>query len=161
MGGVCERGGASDGEAYRRRRPEETALWRALDEGLEEWLSGLEEQERGLPLFVKRELRRGNRYNAVVLDPPSYGHGRRGEVWRLAKHLGRLLELCAELTAGRRRFVLLTAHTPDYGPERLKRMMSEALGQSEPGTLTAGSLTIPTPDGREMPSGTFVRWERS
>jgi len=110
--------------------------------------------------FAKRELRRGNRYDAVILDPPSYGHGRRGEVWRLSKHLRRLLEICAELTAGRRRFALLTCHTPDYGPERLKRMMAEAFGESDPATLSAGALTIPTPDGREMPSGVLVRWQR-
>jgi len=109
--------------------------------------------------FAKRELRRGNRYDAVILDPPSYGHGRRGEVWRLSKHLGRLLELCAELTAGRRRFVVLTCHTPDYGPERLRDMMAEAFGDTDPGTLRAGPLAIPTPDGREMSSGVFVRWE--
>jgi len=110
--------------------------------------------------FAKRELRRGNRYDAVILDPPSYGHGPRGEVWRVSKHLGRLLEICAELTAGRRRFVLLTCHTPDYGPERLKRMMAEAFGESGPATLSAGALTIPTPDGREMPSGVAAWWER-
>jgi len=109
--------------------------------------------------FAKRELRRGNRYDAVILDPPSYGHGRRGEVWRLSKHLARLLEICAELTAGRRRFALLTCHTPDYGPERLERMMAEAFGESDPATLSAGPFTIPTPDGREMPSGVFVRWQ--
>ena len=51
--------------------------------------------------FVKRELKRGNRYDAVILDPPSYGHGPRGEVWRLSKHLPRLLALVRELTAGR------------------------------------------------------------
>ena len=50
--------------------------------------------------FVKRELRRDNRYDAVILDPPSYGHGAHGEVWRLSKHLPRLLELCGQLTAG-------------------------------------------------------------
>jgi 23S rRNA (cytosine1962-C5)-methyltransferase len=110
--------------------------------------------------FAKRELRRGNRYDAVILDPPSYGHGRRGEVWRLSKHLSRLLGICAELTAGRRRFVLLTCHTPDYGPERLKDMMAEAFGDTDPGALSAGSLAISTPDGREMPSGVFVRWQR-
>jgi len=110
--------------------------------------------------FAKRELRRGNRYDAVILDPPSYGHGRRGEVWRLSKHLARLLEICAELTAGRRRFVLLTCHTPDYGPERLERIMAEAFGDTDPGTIRAGALTLPAPDGREMPSGVFVRWQR-
>ena len=71
--------------------------------------------------FVKRELRRENRYDAVILDPPSYGHGAHGEVWRLSQHLPRLLELCGQLTAGRRRFMLLTCHTPDFEPARLAR----------------------------------------
>ena len=66
--------------------------------------------------FVKRELRRGSLYDAVILDPPSYGHGARGEVWRLSSHLPRLLELCRGLTAGRLQFILLTCHTPDFEP---------------------------------------------
>ena len=78
--------------------------------------------------FVKREVKRGNRYDAVILDPPSYGHGPRGEVWRLSKHLPRLLDLCAELTAGRPRFMLLTCHTPGYDAESLGQMMIEAFG---------------------------------
>ncbi|MDZ7615859.1 MAG: class I SAM-dependent methyltransferase, partial [Patescibacteria group bacterium] len=69
--------------------------------------------------FVRRELARGNRYDAVILDPPSYGHGRRGEVWRLSKHLPGLLDACAELTGGQPRFLLLTCHTAGFGPEQL------------------------------------------
>jgi 23S rRNA (cytosine1962-C5)-methyltransferase len=106
--------------------------------------------------FVKRELNRGNRYDAVILDPPSYGHGPRGEVWRLVKHLPRLLALCAELTAGRRRFMLVTCHTPGYDPATLGAMMCETVGND--GNLAAGQLTIRTTAGRELPSGTFVRW---
>ena len=75
--------------------------------------------------FVKRELKRGNRYDAVILDPPSYGHGPRGEVWRLSKHLPRLLSLCGELTAGRLQFMLLTCHTPGYDAELLTEMLTE------------------------------------
>jgi len=82
------------------------------------------------PKFVHRELRRGNRYDAVILDPPSYGHGAGGEVWRLAKHLGPLLAACAELTAGRRSFLLLTAHTPEFDAWRLAEMLREALGDT-------------------------------
>ena len=67
--------------------------------------------------FVRRELKRGNTYDAVILDPPSYGHGPRGEVWRLSKHLAGLLAMCGQLTAGRRRFMLLTCHTPGVGPD--------------------------------------------
>jgi 23S rRNA (cytosine1962-C5)-methyltransferase len=110
------------------------------------------------PNFVKRELRRGPAYDAVILDPPSYGHGRRGEVWRLSKHLPRLVELCGRLTAGRRRGMLLTCHTPGFGPDRLKEMMADALGDACAGRLAAGELSIRSTAGRELPSGAFVRW---
>jgi 23S rRNA (cytosine1962-C5)-methyltransferase len=121
--------------------------------------------------FVQRELRRGNRYNAVILDPPSYGHGPRGEVWRLSTHLPQLLRLCAELTAGRRQFVVLTCHTPGFSPARLRDMLGEALAVAAPppgraagpGTVTARQLTLRAASGRELPGGVVVRWsvERS
>ncbi len=101
--------------------------------------------------FVKRELKRGNRYDAVILDPPSYGHGPRGEVWRLSKHLPRLLALSAELTDHRPRFVLLTCHTPGYGPDSLRAMLDEAFASA---AKTAGALlTLRCADGRRLPSG--------
>jgi 23S rRNA (cytosine1962-C5)-methyltransferase len=106
--------------------------------------------------FVKRELRRGNRYDAVILDPPSYGHGPRGEVWRLSKHLPHLLRMLAELTAGRRRFLLLTCHTPRFGPGRLERLVTDTLGS---GHATAEHMTLRAATGGELPSGVAVRWE--
>ena len=109
--------------------------------------------------FVKRELRRGNRYDVVVLDPPSYGHGPRGEVWRLSNHLPQLLRLCGQLTAGCRRFMLLTCHTPGFDPARLEAMMAEALGETDEGTVTARQLTIRSAAGRELPSGVVARWQ--
>jgi len=107
--------------------------------------------------FVRREIRRGNHYDAVILDPPSYGHGPHGEVWRLSQRLGRLLELCGRLTAPRRQFMLLTCHTPGFTPSRLRELMAETIGQS--GRITAGPLVLRTADGRELPSGAVVRWE--
>ncbi|NUQ64965.1 MAG: class I SAM-dependent methyltransferase [Pirellulales bacterium] len=107
--------------------------------------------------FVRRELRRGNRYDAVILDPPSYGHGAHGEVWRLSKHLPKLLAMCDELTAGRRRFVLLTCHTPGFGPERLRDILAETLGDL--GTVLAAELTIRAATGRRLPAGVVARWE--
>ena len=111
--------------------------------------------------FVKRELRRGSLYDAVILDPPSYGHGARGEVWRLSKHLPRLLDLCRGLTAGRLRFILLTCHTPDFEPSRLAGMMARALDPSPAGrrrSLAAASLSLPSATGRTLPSGSVVKW---
>jgi 23S rRNA (cytosine1962-C5)-methyltransferase len=108
--------------------------------------------------FVKRELKRGRCYDAVILDPPSYGHGPRGEVWRLGKHLPRLLSLCAELTAGRPEFMLLTCHTPGYDADTLGTMIRESLDGD--GVVSAKRLTIRSTDGRELPSGVVVRWKR-
>ena len=111
--------------------------------------------------FVKRELRRGNHYDAVILDPPSYGHGPHGEVWRLSKHLPRLLALCGELTAGRRQFMLLTCHTPGFDPTRLEDMMSAVLGHGDPGVVTARKLSLTAATGRQLPCGVVVRWTQS
>jgi 23S rRNA (cytosine1962-C5)-methyltransferase len=107
--------------------------------------------------FVKRELARGNRYDAVILDPPSYGHGPRGEVWRLSKYLGRLLAMCGELTAGSRQFMLMTCHTPGFDGARLARMLATALGNNA-GSVTAEPMTLAAADGRRLPSGVALRW---
>ena len=108
--------------------------------------------------FVRRELKRGNEYHAVILDPPSYGHGPRGEAWRLSssRHLPRLLQMCAELTAGRCRFLLLTCHTPKFGPDRLEELALDTFGH---GRATAEHLRLRAATGRELPSGVVVRWE--
>ncbi len=106
--------------------------------------------------FVGRELRRGNTYNVVILDPPSYGHGARGEVWHLAEHLLPLLASCARLASGRRRSILVTCHTPGFDRDRLEEMLGSVCGGA--GHVTAGPLSIRCIDGREMPSGAYARW---
>ncbi|MCE5266592.1 MAG: class I SAM-dependent methyltransferase [Planctomycetaceae bacterium] len=108
--------------------------------------------------FAKRELRRGNRYDAVILDPPSYGHGPHGEVWRLSKHLPRLLSLCAELTADRLQFILLTCHTPGFDTATLRDMLRDAIGPA--GQISARQLSLRSVSGRELPSGAVARWEK-
>ena len=110
--------------------------------------------------FVRRELRRGNVYDAVILDPPSYGHGARGEVWRLSKHLPKLLSMCGELTAGRRAFILLTCHTPGFGQDELLAMARQTLESGRHGgQFSAGPLSILAATGERLPSGVSVRWE--
>lgn len=107
--------------------------------------------------FVKRELKRENYYDAVILDPPSYGHGPRGEVWRLSKHLPRLLDLCGALTADRLAFLLVTCHTPGYDAETLKQMLVDHISLPA-GDMEARPLAIRALDGRCLPSGVVVRW---
>jgi 23S rRNA (cytosine1962-C5)-methyltransferase len=112
------------------------------------------------PKYVSREIRRGNRYDAVVLDPPSYGHGVRGEVWQLGRHLGGLLDRCAELTAPGPRLVLLTCHTPGYTPDRLRELLAAAFSSdvSTNVDLHCADLELRTANGRGLPSGAVVRW---
>ena len=110
--------------------------------------------------FVGREQKRGNRYDAVILDPPSYGHGPRGEVWQLSKHLPGLLSLCRALTAGRPEFMLLTCHTPGYDAEQLAKMVEQAGFSVSSGRLESKPLTIRAATGRHLPCGVVVRWKR-
>src|SRR5262245_59076067 len=83
--------------------------------------------------FVARELRRGRRYDGVVLDPPSYGHGAGGRVWRLEADLAPLLDQVADLIGGPDGFVLLTAHTHGFWPDRLAEEVAVSLGEPATG----------------------------
>ncbi|MCG8585599.1 MAG: class I SAM-dependent methyltransferase [Pirellulales bacterium] len=108
--------------------------------------------------FVKRELRREAQYDAVILDPPSYGHGARGEVWRLTRHLPRLLELCGKLTAESRALLLLTCHTPGVGAAELEAYLADAIFGHCGAGVRARALEVTSADGRQLPSGIVARW---
>lgn len=107
--------------------------------------------------FVTREIRRGNRYDAIILDPPSYGHGTRGEVWRLAEDLPRLLGLCAELTKPRPRFVLLSCHTAGFTAASLRELLVAAFGPPRT-DLEARPLWLASTSGQKLSSGIVARW---
>lgn len=111
--------------------------------------------------FVKRELKRGVVYDGIILDPPTYGHGARGEVWRLSRDLPPLLERCVELLSETTAFVMLTCHTPGFeaptldrllrstfrarfGSETGFRRLAKPLGieSQKNGTLPAGDLAL-------------------
>jgi 23S rRNA (cytosine1962-C5)-methyltransferase len=100
------------------------------------------------PAFVSRERRRGRRYHGVILDPPTYGHGPRGEAWRLERDLPRLLEDVDRLiTPGG--FVLLTAHAEEFDPGALGRLVA-----GEPET---GELRLIAASGATLRLGAFAR----
>jgi 23S rRNA (cytosine1962-C5)-methyltransferase len=104
--------------------------------------------------FVRREVKRGNRYAAVILDPPSYGHGPAGQAWKLAAQLEEMLEQISLLIERRTGCVLLSCHTPGYGPCELVEM----LGKSLPRPARAAALELTAADGRRMPSGSVAVW---
>ena len=114
--------------------------------------------------FVRRELKRGNKYRGIILDPPSYGHGAQGEVWRLTKHLPRLLFDCfALLESDLPCFVLLTCHTPGFSLHRLTNLIEVAakdvLGNmfaQKRMQLDAHTMTLRAESGVTLPSGESV-----
>lgn len=102
--------------------------------------------------FVDRELRRDSRYDVVILDPPSYGHGRKGESWKLAEHLPELLKRCTELLVEKPLFFLLTAHTPGFDGPRLGRMLLD-VGLPPSLRPETFALDIPSRSGKKLASG--------
>ena len=114
--------------------------------------------------FVRRERKRGNSYRGVILDPPSYGHGAHGEVWRLSKHLPNLLFDCFSLLKSDLPcFLLLTCHTPGFSLDRLTNMVEDtaktAFGDRFSRNrmrLDAHTMTLHAQSGATLPSGESV-----
>lgn len=110
--------------------------------------------------FVGRELKRGNHYDAVILDPPGYGHGPKGETWKLEEDLDGLLAACLELTAGSRQFVLLTCHSGElaHAAPLLKHIVTHCPGLRDEGRMTAADMLLTSAAGERLHSGAGVRW---
>lgn len=103
--------------------------------------------------YLARAERREEHYDAILLDPPSFGRGKMGEIFKIEYDLSRILQACRALLSSRPLFVLLTCHTPGYTPLALKQVLGEALpaGHIETGEMfIAGALSLP--------SGTFAKW---
>ncbi len=107
--------------------------------------------------FVRREQRRGSRYQGIILDPPSFGRGPQGEVFKIEKDLIPLLEACRDLLKDDALFVLYSCHTPGFTPITLHNQLAEMMG-SRRGTIEHGEMTITEAGGRALPSGTYARW---
>lgn len=105
--------------------------------------------------FVAREARRGRRYDGVILDPPTYGHGTDGRPWRLEEELPGLVEACRDILAPDG-FALLTAHTTGVDPDRLSETLADGLGRTRR-DLGSGDLAVATADGRRLELGAFAR----
>jgi 23S rRNA (cytosine1962-C5)-methyltransferase len=108
--------------------------------------------------WVARELRRGRQYHGLILDPPSYGHGPNGECWKLAADLMPLLADCRRLLFGQGAFVLLTCHSPAFGPAELAACLQQALFGHCSSQVEARRLNLQPADGRRLSSGTMARW---
>ncbi len=104
--------------------------------------------------FVRRELKRGNTYDAVILDPPSYGHGTKGEPWKLEEHLDQLVTDCLALTENNPTFFLLTCHSPGHGPKQLRELIRSKLTHV---TIESDPMILETKKGKQLRSGVACR----
>ncbi len=102
--------------------------------------------------FVRRELRRGNRYEGIILDPPSFGRGTKGEVWKLEEHFFELMSLSAKLLADEPAFLLVTSHSPGVTPSALRHMLGPLGGAVEDGEMLIRSKKT------VLPAGVYARW---
>ena len=109
--------------------------------------------------FCQRELKRGRGYDGVILDPPTYGHGPKREVWNVERDLPALLDVCAALTQERLGLLLLTCHSPGWDSVALNALIKRAV-KPLTGASSAGDLWLTTPDGRQLHSGHYVRYAR-
>lgn len=106
--------------------------------------------------FLRREVRRGRKYDCVLLDPPSFGRGRRGELYKIEKNVQETLELVRQVLSDSPLFVVLTSHTPGFSPIILKNLLEQSLG---PGDLSCGEMLLQgRPGVLDLPSGNWASW---
>ena len=108
--------------------------------------------------FVLREAKRGNKYDGIILDPPTYGHGPKGEVWKIQSDLPRLLSACKSVLSDNPLLIALSCHTPEYDAAELQAILSTTFfGDCRCGAL-GSSLKLKTAGGRELASGAIAKW---
>lgn len=108
--------------------------------------------------FVQREVRRGNRYDGIILDPPAYGRGANGEKWVLEEGIGEMLACCAQLLESERAFLVLNLYSMGLSSTLARTAVRQAFGA--PCTEQWGELCFTDRGGKELPLGTYYRFTR-
>ena len=110
--------------------------------------------------FVEREIRRGNRYDGIIMDPPSYGRGPKGEIWKIEEKVFPLVQLCGKLLSDDPLFFLINSYTTGLQPAVLSYMMNLELAERFGGNVEADEIGLPVRGGRlTLPCGASGRWE--
>jgi 23S rRNA (cytosine1962-C5)-methyltransferase len=157
--GMASLAAAKEGAAVTHVDSAKKAITRAREN---QELSGLKEApirwilEDALK-FAEREVKRGNKYDGFIMDPPAYGHGPDGEVWNFHKSFARLMELSDQLLSDQPVFFVLNAYAIERGPEFLGETL-EKIFKTRGGRLEYGELMLETQDGRALSTGIYARW---
>jgi len=109
--------------------------------------------------FVNREIRRGNKYDAIIMDPPSYGRGANGEVWQFEDNIYDLVELCTKVLSDNPLFILINSYTTGISSTVLANILNLTVSQNYKGKVEAGEIGLPMKDSNLiLPCGIYGRW---
>ena len=109
--------------------------------------------------FVEREIRRGNKYDAIIMDPPSYGRGPKGEIWKIEESIYPFIELTSQLLSDDPLFFLVNSYTTGLQPAVLSYMINTAIVSKFGGHVEASEIGLPvTSNGLVLPCGASGRW---
>ena len=111
--------------------------------------------------FVNREIRRGNKYDAIIMDPPSYGRGTNGEVWQFEENIYPLVELCTKVLSDNPLFFLINSYTTGISSKVLENILKLNISSKLKGHFEAGEIGLPMANGTMvLPCGIYGRWEK-
>ena len=111
--------------------------------------------------FVEREIRRGNKYDGIIMDPPSYGRGPKGEIWKIEESIWPFLQSTAQILSQDALFFLINSYTTGLQPAVLSYMLNTAVAKSYGGHVDADEIGLPvTESGLVLPCGASGRWQR-
>ena len=109
--------------------------------------------------FVNREIRRGNKYDAIIMDPPSYGRGANGEVWQFENNIYDLVELCTKVLSDNPLFFLINSYTTGISSTVLANILNLTVDKQHKGKVEAGEIGLPMKDSKLiLPCGIYGRW---
>ncbi|MCE2982505.1 MAG: class I SAM-dependent methyltransferase [Parachlamydia sp.] len=108
--------------------------------------------------FIQREKKRGSRYEAIILDPPTFGRGAKGELFKIEEEIVSLLKDCRELLSNQPLFILFSCHTPGFTPITMHHLISQAM-EGLSGFVDSGEMVLTgEKNSLPVPSGTYARW---
>jgi 23S rRNA (cytosine1962-C5)-methyltransferase len=107
--------------------------------------------------FLMREIKRGVSYDGIILDPPSFGRGSKGEVFKIERDIHELLELCRKLLSENPLFLIFTTHTPGMTPIVMGHLMKQKMHGMK-GEIETGEMILPSDTGTAIPCGSYARW---
>lgn len=111
--------------------------------------------------FVEREIRRGNKYDAIIMDPPSYGRGPKGEIWKIEDSIHSFVKLCTQILSDKPLFFLINSYTTGLAPSVLTYMIEIEVGKKFGGHVEAREIGLPvSSNGLVLPCGASGRWSR-